>query len=320
MRVNRRFLYTGLFLLAIGAIVVAADAGALDTATLTDVVRLWPLAPLVVGLAIVLRRTQFSLSAGMLAAAVPGLMLGSAFAVVPRFAGDCGVRGTSTSVATEQGTFASPASVSITSGCGTLTIGTAPGNGWAFRAGNTAGRTPTVHTSPGSLTIASHEADDRNLLDAGRDSWELTLPTSEIEALTIETFANRSEIALPGAHIGRLRLTADASDIVLDLKGAAIGELSGAVNVGSLAIHLPTDAGLAGSVRIGGGELVICSSPDVGLRVTTRGTPRLVTADGVEQSGSEWRSPGYATAAHRADLDVHVNFGAIKINPIGGCR
>ena len=44
MRVNRRFLYWGLVLVAIGGVLVASDLGAIDTATLADVLRLWPLA------------------------------------------------------------------------------------------------------------------------------------------------------------------------------------------------------------------------------------------------------------------------------------
>ena len=44
MRVKRPFLYPGIFLVALGGVFVAADAGAVDTAFLADVVRLWPLA------------------------------------------------------------------------------------------------------------------------------------------------------------------------------------------------------------------------------------------------------------------------------------
>ena len=44
IRVNRRFLYWGVVLSAIGGVLVAADLGAVDTPTLTDALRLWPLA------------------------------------------------------------------------------------------------------------------------------------------------------------------------------------------------------------------------------------------------------------------------------------
>ena len=83
MRVNRGLLYTGIFLVAIGAVLVAADVGAIDTARLTDALRLWPLAVIAIGASLVLRRSRFSLQGGMLAAALPGLILGGAIAVAP---------------------------------------------------------------------------------------------------------------------------------------------------------------------------------------------------------------------------------------------
>src|SRR5207248_6958252 len=119
MRVNRRFLYGGVFLAAIGSVLVATDLDVVNTAALADALRLWPLIPIAVGLGIVLRRTQFSLSSGLVAAALPGLLLGGAFAVGPRFVGDCGVRSDEpTQTVGQQGTFERPASILIATGCG----------------------------------------------------------------------------------------------------------------------------------------------------------------------------------------------------------
>ena len=59
MRLNRTLLYTGVFLVAIGSAVVAADL--LSTAALIDLLRLWPVAVIAIGLGIALRRTQLSL-------------------------------------------------------------------------------------------------------------------------------------------------------------------------------------------------------------------------------------------------------------------
>jgi hypothetical protein len=86
MRLNRTLLYTGVFLVAIGLAFTAADLSPLGTTTLIDALRLWPLAVIAVGLGIVLRRTQISLASGLLAAAVPGLVLGGAMALGPRLA------------------------------------------------------------------------------------------------------------------------------------------------------------------------------------------------------------------------------------------
>ena len=320
MGINRRFLYTGLFLFAIGAVLVAVNLGAVDTAALTDVLRLWPLAVIAIGAGIVLRRTQVSLPAGMLAAALPGLVLGGAIAVAPRFVGDCGARGEPASQTT-QGTFDGAASVSVTAGCGSLTVNTAPGNGWQLVAGNTRrARAAGQPRPPGRYRSGSTDHEAWSLLDAGRDTWNLTLPTTDIDDLSLVTFANHSRVDLSGTRIKSLDLTANASEIVVDASAASVANLSAVVNVGALSIHLPADSDLAGSLRVGAGELQVCTAPDLGLHITTRGAAKQVTVNGLQQTESVWESPNYASAAHRADLSVSVNFGAVEINPIGGCR
>jgi hypothetical protein len=320
MQIHRRFLYAGLFLLGIGGVLVTADLGAVDTATLTDLLRLWPLAVVAIGLALALRRTRYSLPTGILAAAVPGLVLGGVFAAGPRYVGDCGVRGEPASVVTEEGTFDGAARVSVTTGCGSLTVNTMSGSGWRLDAGNTHGRTPTVDATARSLSIDSAGGRSLRFLDDRRDTWNLTLPTSDIDRFALVAHAGRSLVDLPGARIGELALTANASEIVVDATSASVAELSGVVNVGLLSIHLPAESDLVGSVRLGGGELHLCSPPGVGLRLTFKGQPRQVTVDGLHHSGSDWESAGYDSAAHHAELHVNANFGAVKINPIGGCR
>jgi hypothetical protein len=90
MRLNRTLLYTGVFLLAVGSAIALADLGQLTTAALTDALRLWPLAVIAIGLGIALRRTQASLATGLLAAALPGLILGGALVTAPRLATERG--------------------------------------------------------------------------------------------------------------------------------------------------------------------------------------------------------------------------------------
>ena len=320
MRVNRRFLYWGIFFVAIGGILVASDLRAVDTPTLTDVLRLWPLALVAIGLSIVLRRTRLSLPGLMLAAAVPGLVVGGALAVAPRFIGDCGARGEPASVASTEGTFDGPATVTVRSGCGSLNVKTSPGNGWQFDAGNTAGRTPKIDSSPQSLSIDANGDNGPDFLDAGRDAWYLVLPTSDIDSVSLVVNAGRGQVALPGARINRLALTANAAEMLVDASAASVANLSAVINAGSLSIHLPADSDVVGSLRVGAGQLQICSPPGLGLRVTSRGTAEMVRVDGLQQHASEWQSPDYASATHRADLSVNVNFGVVEINPIGGCK
>jgi len=91
MRVNRTLLYAGVFVLALGAGLLLADRWQLTTNDLIRVLGLWPLAVIAVGLALALRRTQLSLASGLLAAAIPGLVLGGVMALSPRLAVEHGV-------------------------------------------------------------------------------------------------------------------------------------------------------------------------------------------------------------------------------------
>jgi hypothetical protein len=320
MRVNRRLLYWGVVLLAIGGVLVAADLTAVDTATLTDLVRLWPLAIVAIGLSLVLGRTRVELPAMLVAALIPGLVVGAAFAVAPRFAGDCGARGGATTIAAQHGTFDGPASVSIRSGCGVLNVATAPGAGWAFKAASTSTRSPSIEATSTSLDVGA-SGKGLNLLDAGRDAWNLTLPQSDMSDVALVVTTGDGHVDLAGARIGALTVTANAGRLVVDASDAAsIRDLEGVVNVGAMTLSLPATSDIEGSLKVGAGKLDICTAPGLGLRVTTKDTGGNVSVAGLDQIGSDWQSPDYATAAHRANFDVHVTFGAVDINPIGGCK
>jgi len=320
MRVNRRFLYTGVFLTGVGGILVAADLGIIDTATLTDALRLWPLAIVAIGLSLVARRTRFSLPGGVLAAAVPGVVLGGALAVAPRFVGDCGARGEPPAAVTQQGTFDGPATVTIEGGCGSINVRTTPGNAWQLSSVNTARRVPSIHSSAQSLSIDTIGEDGLNLLSAGRGTLDVTLPDGDIAGLSLTVTASHTRVDLAGARVADLDLTANASEVVVDASAGSITSLSGDVNVGMLSIHLPAGSDLTGRLSVGGGDLQICTPPGIALSVTTRSGPKEVTVDGLRQTESRWQSPDYASAAHHADLTISAEFGAIEINPIGGCK
>ena len=176
----------------------SSTSRAIAPAVIVDVLRLWPLALVAIGLGLVLRRTRFSVPGGMLAAAAPGLLLGAGLAVAPRIAIDCGVATAAPTIAQHQGQFDGPARVTVATGCGELVVGTAPGAGWQFDAGSIADRTPIVDASSRSLAISAggdhgwYFAFDSDGIDRGdpfgrtRDTWHLTLPTTDIEDLSVE--------------------------------------------------------------------------------------------------------------------------------------
>ena len=319
MRVNRRFLYWGIFLAAIGGVLVAVDVRAVDTTIIADALRLWPFAFVAIGLGLVLRRTRLSVPGGMLAAAVPGLLLGGGFALAPRIAVDCGAGGAASTFETREGAFDGPARVSVASGCGSLVVTTAPGNGWQFEAANTKSRTPNIDASASELSIDAGGHDGWHWFDRGRDTWQLTLPTSEIGELSLVVNAGEGQIGLPGAQIGHLDLTTNAAQTTVDLSEASVESLSGTVNAGMLSFILP-DADIVGSMELNAGALEVCTPSELGLRVHHTGALSEVTVNGLEQSDSDWQSPDYASAAHHADLTIDVNVGGVEINPIGGCK
>lgn len=335
MRVNRRFLYWGVFLVAVGGVLVAADLSAVDSTTIADALRLWPLAIVAIGLGLVLRRTRFGLAGGMLGAAVPGLVLGGGFALAPRIAVDCGAVpavGVASTVMTQHGVFDGPARVSVATGCGNLVIDTAPGAGWEFEAGDSGRGTPIIDAGPRALSIdAARQGgwhmsvglgtdDGRQADDTARDTWRLTLPTTSIEDLSLVVNAGEGRIGLPGAQIGHLDLTTNAAKTTVDLSEASLTSLSGTVNAGMLSLRLPATSNAVGSMEVNAGALDVCAPSGLGLRVHQTGALSGISAEGLQKVGADWQTPDYATAVHHIDLDVQVNLGNVKINPIGGCK
>ena len=152
-----------------------------------------------------------------------------------------------------------------------------------------------------------------------RDTWDLTLPTSELDRLSLVVTAGRGEMRLPGARIGQLALTANAAEMVVDASAASVTDVSAVVNAGALRLTLPGTSDLTGSIRVGAGDVRICAPAELALRITSKGVGEAVTVNGLQQHGSEWQSSGYATATHHAQLTVSATFGAIEIDPIGGC-
>jgi hypothetical protein len=254
----------------------------------------------------------------MLAAAVPGLLLGSAIAVGPKVGWDCAPHDTElTSFQADQGTFSAPARVDVATGCGTLTITTRPGSGWNLQAANTEDYAPVVDASAAGLSLRSVR-DDRWFGEYGRDEWRLTLPTSRIDDLDVVVNAGSGRTDLAGADIGALALTTNAGKSTVDLATARVESIAATVNAGQLTMDLPS-GDVRGSISVNAGDAEVCVPDSVGLRVRSSGTFSSTDLDGLVQRDGAWESPDYASAAHHADLTVSVNLGSFDINPVGGC-
>jgi hypothetical protein len=198
-------------------------------------------------------------------------------------------------------------------------VTTAPGSGWAVAAASTANRAPTIESDAQLLSVSGVKP-GWSMLSAGRDEWNLTLPTTAIDVLDVTANAGRSRLELRGARVETLDLVGNLSDVIVDATGASIQTISARLNMSNLSLHLPAAADLAGSIRIGGGTLEICAPPELGLAVWSNGERSFLRERGFELDGPSWISANYDSAAHRADLEVDANFATVAINPTGGCR
>lgn len=335
MRMNRRFLYGGVFLVALGAILVAADLGALDLAVVRDGLRLWPVAIVVIGVALIARRSPIALPAGLLAASVPGLALGGALAIGPQFVADCAAPGPSRPASVQQGAFDSqgPRDVSIRARCGSFQMRVDPATaGWRLDIGEgtapapevQAGRTLAVDAA-GSTTGLSWG--DRIALIGRGSAWDLALAPGDLGDISLVLASTESTVALAGGRANSVDVTATASRVTLDLSSSEVQTVSTTTTFGQLSLIVPANADVAGRLTITGASVRICTDSAnglaaAGLRVTGRGFADHVTIAGDGQRGGviDYESPGYAAATHHADLRVNASFGSIEIDPIGGCR
>ena len=320
MAINRRLLYAGLFLVALGGVLVAVDLAAVDTTALAGVLRLWPVALIAIGAGIVLRRGRYALVAGILAAMLPGLVLGGGLAVAPRHGLDCAAGSEPAETTTQHGTLTTPANVSVFTSCGSISIGTQPGAEWQLTSSSVVGRTPDVELTDEGLRIQSGGGEDWDWLESGRDTWSLALPTTPMEMVRVGVDAGRANIALPGATVGVLVLDGTGAEIVADLSSTKVGEVDGTLDFGRLAIQLPGQGPYEGAFRVSAGDLRLCVPYGLGLHVDFAGSPREVRVNGTRTQATEWENELYQSTTNRADLSVKVSFGAVAINPIGGCK
>ena len=318
MTVNRRFLYWGVFLVAAGAVTLVAQGTAASDDLVAQALRLWPVAVIALGIGLLLRRTRFGLAGGMLAAAMPGLLLGGLIVAVPRLVPDCGVA-EAASLATRQGTFVGAASVDLTLRCGDVSVTTAPGNGWQLQAGDATGEAATVDASSNRLSVSSSGRQRPFDLIRGGDTWRLTLPVANRLDLTAEVDAGRGRFDLAGAQLGNVQLAVNAGDTRLDLSQATMAHLSMRVSAASATVLFPTQD-FGADLSVNAGSLRVCAASDLGLRIRSQAVLGSTNYAGLVHNGNAWESPGYATANHHADVTITANVGSVDVNPIGGCQ
>ena len=159
--VNRKLLYWGVFLVVLGGVLLAGQSPNLDVDLVAQALRLWPIVIIALGVGLLVRRTAFALPGGLVAAAMPGLLLGGIVVAAPTMAHACNIAESADTV-TRQGDFSGHATVDLRLDCGDLAVTTAPGTRWEIQTASGTGVAPDIDASPTSLAIASVTLDGRH--------------------------------------------------------------------------------------------------------------------------------------------------------------
>jgi len=320
MHIHRKTLYLGVFLVVAAGVMLAGQAGWLDVEQVARALELWPLAVIAIGGALILRRTRVGIASGMLAAAMPGLLLGGAAIAAPRLDFNCGTSDRAT-FETRNGTFEDGASVDLDLSCGRLEVGTGPGSSWEARTADGANLARTLDASAQRLAISSGDRTFRFGRPWDAEIWKIVIPTDvRIGRFNAQVNAGEARLDLGGARLGEVAFDVNAGDFRADLTGAIVERFAVEVNAGAATIHLPNGADSSGTFTVNAGGLSICVPDGLGVRIVESGELSSTSFPGFERTGGAWQTPNYATATIRADVTVTVNVGSVDIDPEGDCK
>jgi hypothetical protein len=290
MKVDHRFLYLGVFFVAMGAVLLVAQRTTVTSEDVAQALRLWPVLVIALGIGLLLRRTRFDVQGGMLAAAMPGLLLGGAIVATPDLAPACnGVE--PVTFATRQGTFTGAASVDLTLSCGELSVSTTTADDWQLETSTTDGATPVVSVSPDRLTVASSNRERPFGFSRGNDTWRVALPVASTLDLTAEINAGRGRFDMAGARLGDVELVVNAGQARVDLTEATLTRLSTHVNAAKVSLLLPAAQDLSADLSVNAGALSICVPSDLGLRIRSDGVLGDTDFAGLVLGDNVWESP-----------------------------
>lgn len=314
MRIHRGYLFWGIFFILLGAIPLADREGWLGSRPLGDVGRLWPLAIIAIGFAILVSRSRGAVLGTIIAALVFGGIAGGALA---RGGGwifdlaDCapGERGDLTRT-TRQGTL-TDGSVTLRLNCGTLDVHTAPGDAWRLDAAYR-GDPPVIQATTSTLSVRPTETIGR------RQEWSVSLPQAGMRTLDVEANAGQATLDLAGVTLGGMSLVGNAADVRMTAPGSTLAGLDITINAGRARITL--GGATSGSVSVNAGSLAICVPSDAALQLTVPEQFAFATNlddRGLTRSGSHWERAG--RGGPNITLSIEGNAANFDLDPSGGC-
>jgi hypothetical protein len=302
----------GAFLVAFGAVVLAARADLVDPAVIPPLADAWPLLLVALGIAVIVRAAVPVLGSLVIGTALgvgAGLVLAGG---VPSIG--CGAPAGEELRAVENGAFAGRADVTLELPCGELAVELGNGDAWSIEA---AGDGPEVESGTDELDVTGSGLP----FAQGSQRWRVVLPVAAQLDLSTTVNAGRATLALEEARIGNLELTVNAGELIADLDGTAIDALSASVNAGTLRVSVSPGSSVTGELSANAGSIQLCIPAETGLRVrseSTLGGSNLEEA-GLTRVGGAWQSASFETAPQRVDVTTSTNLGTLTLNPEGVC-
>ena len=317
MRVRRRYLGLGIFLLCLGAVPLAVDVGVLTPSAAADLSRLWPLVLIGLGLGIMLRFSAVDWLGSIVVAGTFGLLIGTALAGgVPGIG--CVSDQVAGSTVTQGGVF-NGSTVDVDVSCADLTVGNTGGDSWSVQA--TAEQPPTI-SSDGTLTLHSSRTVGLRFA-AGRERWLVNLPNDLTTLTYFHLSAGHAQLTFGPGSLSHISVDVNAGDANVDLSAVDMshGPLNMTLNAASANLDLPTSGlGATGTVHVNASSLNMCADPNLALRFNydeTLSSNDFASA-GLVRSGDTWMTPGYSSGTPHVELNLSANVSSISLNRSGG--
>lgn len=325
MQVRRSFLSWGAFLICLGAVPLAVQLGVLSSAAATELLRLWPLILVGIGIGLLLRFTRFEALGGMLTSATVGLLFGVVLAGgFPGAATTCNSAQAAGPSVMHNGAFnGAAASLNLEITCGDVDVSRAPGQAWTVDVASSGN--PTIESDPTSLRLRTPTG--TTFIPFGSDrheQWRVSLPTEQSLSVSMTMNAATARLGLGDGPVSNVDATFNASDVRLDLSSETSAStllLDATLNASTVRLSLPTASTSAG-LTANAATLELCVPESVGIRIQYQDTlsSNNFAAAGLIQSDKTWQSPGYETSNTRAEIRVTANVSTISLSRSGGCR
>ena len=319
MRVNRGLVFWGVALVSAGLVALAIQFDIIPEETARQLWQFWPVALIVIGLAVIAGRTPFALAASLAAGIVVGGLTGTLVAGWPDgLSIGCGGE-TSEQVAADGAFSGESAEVGLEFDCGELAVAMGEGSAWSVDARHGTNAEPTITDGASSLRV---DSDDSSWFGFGeaRQAWDVTLPTDVELALEVDANAASSRLDLEGATFSTLSIDANAGEVTLGLEGATAEDLTIEANAGSIGITVDESTTATASVQVNAGSVELCVPDGASVAITLSDDNVTFSHDldesGLDQDGDTWRS-GDGDAG--VTVDIEGNAASLSYNPEGGC-